>query len=65
MHGHGIGGYCLDYQRLFNLEMAALIAERGEDCRLSGMAPLTCPGCQGKHTQFSVTAPSRRRGWAP
>ena len=29
MHGHGIGGYCLDCQRLFNVEMAALIAERG------------------------------------
>ncbi len=59
MHGHGIGGYCLICQRLFRVSIAALIAERGEDCRVRGMKPLTCPGCEGKRTQFSITARSR------
>ena len=57
MHGHGIGGYCLICQRLFSVSMTALIAERGADCLVRGMKPLTCPGCQGKRTQFSITAP--------
>jgi len=59
MHGHGIGGYCLICQRLFSVTMVALIAERGEGCQVRGMKPLTCPGCQGKRTQFSITAPSK------
>ena len=59
MHGHGIGGYCLICQRLFSVSMTALIIERGEHCRVRGMKPLTCPGCQGRRTQFSIAAPTR------
>ena len=40
MHGHDIGGYCLICQRLFSVSMSALIAERGEDCRVRGMKKL-------------------------
>ena len=55
MHGHDIDGYYLICQRLFSVSMSALIAERGEDCRVRGMKPLTCPGCAGTRTLFSVT----------
>jgi hypothetical protein len=44
-HGHGIGGYCLVCQRIFDVSIVALIKERGGDCRYIGMTPLTCPGC--------------------
>jgi hypothetical protein len=31
-HGDGIGGYCLNCRRLFNVSLAVLIFERGHDC---------------------------------
>ena len=40
MHGHDIDGYYLICQRLFSVSMSALIAERGEDCRVRGMKKL-------------------------
>jgi hypothetical protein len=59
-HGHGIGGYCLDCQRLFVASLPKLITERGGDARVVGMKPLTCPGCQGRRTTFQITAPAKR-----
>ncbi|HUH83328.1 MAG TPA: hypothetical protein VLX85_01890, partial [Stellaceae bacterium] len=56
-HGHGIGGYCLSCQRLFSVEMAALIAERGADTKIVGMTPLRCPAGDGHRTQFTISAP--------
>ena len=38
--------------------MPTLIAERGGDSPVVGMKPLTCPGCHGRRTTFSIT-PSR------
>jgi hypothetical protein len=50
-HGHGIGGYCLDCRRLFQVSMAVLILERGRDCRTVRMTPpLRCPGCGERQT---------------
>jgi hypothetical protein len=54
-HGHGVCGYCRDCRCIFAVSNAELIAERGAECRVVGMAPLTCPGCGGKHTTFSTT----------
>jgi hypothetical protein len=55
-HGHGIGWYCLTCQKLFAVDMAALIAERGGDCKIVGMKPLVCPGCgRERRTQYSIT----------
>ena len=58
-HGHGIGGYCLVCQRIFDASIVALIKERGGDCRYVGMKALTCPGCQGRRTTFQIVPPSR------
>jgi hypothetical protein len=41
-HGHGIGGYCLVCRKLFAVDMAALVAERGTDSPIIGMKPLRC-----------------------
>lgn len=43
---------------MFKVDLPALIAQRGTNCRLIGMAPLPCPGCRGMHTSFLVSAPS-------
>jgi hypothetical protein len=57
-HGHGIGDYCLDCRRLFNVSMAVLTLERGRDCRTVRMTPpLRCPGCGGRETQYTIIAP--------
>jgi hypothetical protein len=61
-HNHGIGGYCLDCRRLFNTSLAVLILERGRDYSPIRMAPLRCPGCGERRTQYSIIAPSKAGG---
>jgi hypothetical protein len=39
--------------------MGEFIAQRGEDCQVVEMKPLTSPGCYGKRTQFSITSGRR------
>jgi hypothetical protein len=58
-HGHGIGGYCLDCRRLFTVSMTLLLLERGRDYSPIRMAPLRCPGCGERRTQYSIIAPSK------
>jgi hypothetical protein len=58
-HGHGMGGYCLACQRLFDASIVALIKERGGDSKVVGMKPLACPGCGGRRTRYQITAPLR------
>jgi hypothetical protein len=58
-HGHGIGGYCLICRRLFDVSLQVLILERGRDSSCIGMAPLRCPGCEGRRTQYTIVAPSK------
>jgi hypothetical protein len=57
VYDHGIGGYCLVCQRIFDVSLPALIKERGGDAHVVGMRPLVCPGCGGRRTTFQVTAP--------
>jgi hypothetical protein len=54
-HGHGIGGYCLRCQRLFAVDIVEFIHERGWECPVTRMKALTCPGCEGRRTQYSIT----------
>jgi hypothetical protein len=52
-------GYCLDCRRLFAVSLTVLMLERGRDYSSIRMAPLRCPGCGGRHTQYSIIAPSK------
>lgn len=44
----------------FDIDLPALIAERGPDSPAVRMAPLPCPRCGGKRTQVYVVAPPMR-----
>jgi hypothetical protein len=58
-HGYGIGGYCLDCRRLFNVSLTVLILERGHDCSPVGMTPsLRCPA-PAAVPNTAVIAPSK------
>jgi hypothetical protein len=61
-HGHGIGGYYLASRRLFAVSMTVLMLERGRDYSPIRMAPLRCPGCGGRRTQYTIIAPSKGGG---
>ena len=61
-HGYGIGGYCLPCRRLFNVSLTVLMLERGRKYSPIRMAPLRCPGCGERHTQYSIIAPSKSGG---
>ena len=58
-HGHGIGGYCLDCRRLFAVSLTVLMLERGRDYSPIRMAPVRCPGCGKRRTQYSIIARHR------
>jgi rubredoxin len=59
VYGHGIGGYCLVCQRIFDVPLPALIKERGGAAHMVGKRPWVCPDCGGRRTTFQVTAPRR------
>jgi hypothetical protein len=60
-HGYGVGGYCLDCVGC-SPSLAVLMLERGRDCSPIRMAPLRCPGCGERSTQYSIIAPSKGGG---
>jgi hypothetical protein len=60
-HGHGIGGYCLICRKLFAVDMAALVAERGADSPIVGMKSLRCPSCGGVRTERRVTVAGKKQ----
>jgi hypothetical protein len=74
-HQHGLFGYCNDCgdkygmdvpaERrrggLFDIDLDALIAERGADCRIVGLPPVPCPRCGSTSSATRITAPSRPR----
>jgi hypothetical protein len=62
-HGHGLFGYCKVCQRACIVSMVALVRERVGDSRVVSMKPLECPGCGGRRTSFTITAPSKGRPW--
>jgi hypothetical protein len=59
-HDYGMFGYCLACSRSFDASLPELIAERGGDCWVIGMASLRCPRCGGLHTDIRITAPGYR-----
>src|SRR5260221_13303312 len=42
---------------LFEMEMAALIAGRGADCAVVGLAPVPCPYCGSRDTENRIRPP--------
>jgi hypothetical protein len=67
-HGHGLAGWCLDCaaryrpsapaaeQRRagFDIDIAALIAERGADAKIVGLRPPPCPRCGLARTEMRL-----------
>jgi hypothetical protein len=72
-HRHGLFGYCLacderhrnpvpGEQRIggiFAIDLDALIAERGADASCIRMAPIPCPRCGSRQTEYRIIAPAR------
>lgn len=64
--GYGLGGSCDDcaaayrmdipaeqrQRSNFDIDLPALIAERGEDTPVVGMAPVPCPRCGSRRTSI-------------
>jgi predicted nucleic-acid-binding Zn-ribbon protein len=44
---------------MFNIDLAALIHERGKDCLVVELAPVACPRCGSTNTEMRVTAPAK------
>jgi hypothetical protein len=67
-HGHGLAGWCLDCSARyrpsapaaeqtragFDVDMAALIAERGANARIVGLRPPPCPRCGSTRTEIRL-----------
>ena len=52
---------CIDPTH-FDIDVAALAAERGADCAVVGLAPVACPQCGSRDTQARLL-PARHRSW--
>jgi hypothetical protein len=73
-HGYGMFGTCLDCSALyrmdapaaeciggsFDIDLGALIAERGADAPVIRMEPVPCPRCGSRWTECRITTPRRR-----
>ncbi len=44
---------------MFDIDLAALIRERGKDRAVVGLAPVPCPRCGSRRTEVRVTAPAK------
>ena len=68
--GHRLFGSCLDcalsYRpelgprnrtSQFDIDLGALIAERGRECEIVGMRRVPCPRCGGRRTEIRVLPP--------
>src|SRR5690348_3521184 len=76
-YGNTLHGFCSDCAARYRMDrmsqnppsswtvdLPALIAERGADSPVVGMAPVRCPYCGGRHTDIRITGPDpgqRRR----
>jgi hypothetical protein len=72
-HGYSLWGWCRDCAKLyrmgqraeervlaaFDIDMAALIAERGADHSFIRMAPVPCPRCGSRDTEYRRNTPPR------
>ena len=73
-HGYRLFGWCRDCQNKydrrrrdnpsthFDIDMAALAAERGAGCAVVGLAPIACPHCGSRDTQTRLLPPRHRSG---
>jgi hypothetical protein len=69
--GYGLFGCCTDCAQLyrmadpperrvpshFEIDIAALMAERGADCSVVRMAPVSCPRCGSLNTESRIATP--------
>jgi hypothetical protein len=67
-HGHGLDGWCLDCSARyrpatpaaeqaragFDVDIAALIAERGAEAGIVGLRPPVCPRCGSARTEVRL-----------
>ncbi len=67
-HRHGLFGWCRPCSSryrmaarpednppaIFDIDLATLIAERGPDPLVIGMAPVTCPYCCSRQTEIRI-----------
>ena len=60
-HGHSLFGYCLRCRSSFDIDMVALIAERGPNSQVVGMVPIPCPRCGSTKTERRITGPWKGR----
>jgi hypothetical protein len=72
--GNGLWGSCLDCAALYRKDLPAemqisssfdinldrLIAERGADSTCIRMAPVPCPRCGGRRTEYRISVPGER-----
>ncbi|HEV2549015.1 MAG TPA: hypothetical protein VGU20_16860 [Stellaceae bacterium] len=42
---------------IFDVDLGALVRERGGDCPVVGMAPICCPRCGSRDTETRITTP--------
>ena len=54
---HDLCGWCCNCASLFEINIAALITERGADCEIIGMAPVPCPRCGSRDTEHCIDTP--------
>jgi len=72
---HRLFGSCLDCARRYRYELGArnqssqydidigaLIAERGRDCLIVGMKPVPCPYCGSRRTELRILPPQAGSG---
>lgn len=67
-HGHGLDGWCLDcagrylpaapaterVRSSFDIDMPALISERGTEALIVGLGPPRCPRCGSARTEIRL-----------
>lgn len=46
---------------MFDIDLGALIRERGGDCLVVGLEAVPCPRCGSANTETRVTAPAKPR----
>jgi hypothetical protein len=46
---------------MFDVDLAALMRERGKDCLVVGLGRVPCPRCGSTNTETRVTAPAKPR----
>jgi len=44
---------------MFDIDLAALIHERGKECVVVGLDPIPCPRCGSAKTETRVTTPAK------